>query len=524
MSTATAEPTMLEQQIPPSKVPDWWKLGDGVVLLAYACVTLWTIRYHEKWADEAQAWLIARDLDLRTIWFHELRYEGSPGLWHTILWIAQHVFHARYDALGYIGLTFAIAGAAVLLFKAPFPRFVRWPLAFTYVMVYQYAVIARPYTLLPLLAFCAAILFKDLRHPERMTVVLVLLALLTLHGAILAGCLGLAYLIDALRKWGTFDNSTRRNYVICAAVLACTLLFLFFVLKPTPDVEEFALKAEIVRLGESLHVRQPTWSMKLISAVTGSFLDFVIPSFVFIVLVGAWCALRRRMLLFVPPVAILIAFYMIVHGYSHHHGTVTIAFMTAIWVAWPSQEERLALDAFGQRATNGMLVLLLLFCAVQIWDSVGVINHEYRYPYSGAEDAADFLKSQHAERRPIFGFLYGVAGVQAYFDHNIFANIHTAYYHHGVPLDGMNLDLAALNRIAPGYIVIFTEQPQLMIDSGVLNPLGTAGYSMVHFSDGYLLYRRGVYVRQTYLIFGRRDSERPQSLTMPNSGTSGYFN
>src|ERR1700758_2748549 len=108
MSTAAAEPAIMEQQ--ERKTPDWWKRGDGAVLLAYACVTLWVMRYHEKWADEAQAWLIARDLDLRTIWFHELRYEGSPGLWHTILWIAQHIFHAPYGALGYIGMAGAAAG------------------------------------------------------------------------------------------------------------------------------------------------------------------------------------------------------------------------------------------------------------------------------------------------------------------------------------------------------------------------------------------------------------------------------
>ena len=53
---------------------------------------------------------------------------------------------------GYIGVAFAIAGVAVLVFKAPFPWFIRWPLAFTYFLIYQYAVIARPYTLLPLYA------------------------------------------------------------------------------------------------------------------------------------------------------------------------------------------------------------------------------------------------------------------------------------------------------------------------------------------------------------------------------------
>ncbi len=195
-STAASFPSPADA----SSLNPWWRIGDFGVLGLWIVVVALTISYHEKWADEAQAWLIARDLDLRTIWFHELRYEGSPGLWHTILWVAQHVFHAKYDAIGYIGMAGATAGVALLIFKAPFPRLIRWPLAFTYFMVYQYAVIARPYTLLPLLAFAAAILFKDIRHPERMTIVLVLLANLSVHGTILAGCFGFAYLIEAVRR------------------------------------------------------------------------------------------------------------------------------------------------------------------------------------------------------------------------------------------------------------------------------------------------------------------------------------
>jgi hypothetical protein len=490
-----------------AKTKDWWRIGDGLVLLPYAGVVLWTIRYHEKWADEAQAWLIARELDLRTIWFHELRYEGSPGLWHTILWIAQHLFHARYGAIGYIGLGFAIAGAAVLLFLAPFPRLIRWPLAFTYVIVYQYAVIARPYTLLPLLAFCAAILFKDLRRPEWMTVVLALLVLLTLHGAILAGCLALGYLLEAVKAWSGFEGNLKKRYILCAAAIVLTFVFLIVILKPTPDVEEFAMKKELAQMAESLHAKQPTWDMKLKAIVSGSFLDFPIPSLFFVGLTAAWCALRKKLLVFALPVTILIALYVGVHGYAHHHGTVTVAAITAIWIAWPNPAEWSTLKLYEWRATRGMVALLFLFCGVQIWDSIGVIRNEYRYPYSGAEDAAKFLKAEGAERGPIFGYLYGIAGVQAYFDHNIFANVHTAYFHHGLPLEGLNLDLGEVQRAAPGTIVVFTEQPQLMIDSGVLNGLLPLGYRMVHFSDGYQLYRRGVYVRQAYLIFRRESGE-----------------
>src|SRR5579885_3195291 len=111
------------ESLPAVKARELWKLGDAAVVLVYSSVVLWTLQYHEKWADEAQAWLIARDLDLKTIWFHELRYEGTPGLWHTILWIAQHVFHAKYGELGYTGAVFPIAGPAALLSLAPFPRF-----------------------------------------------------------------------------------------------------------------------------------------------------------------------------------------------------------------------------------------------------------------------------------------------------------------------------------------------------------------------------------------------------------------
>lgn len=487
------------------KLRDWWKAGDAIMLLVYSGVVLWTLQYHEKWADEAQAWLIARDLDLRTIWFHELRYEGSPGLWHTILWTAQHVFHAKYEVLGYIGVVFAIAGAAVLIFAAPFPRYVRWPLAFTYVMVYQYAVIARPYTLLPLLAFCAAIFFKDLLHPERITIILVLLAMLTLHGAILAGCLGLAYFFEAQRQWSAFDKAVQRKYWSCAALLACIFLFLFKILKPTPDVEEFALKQELARLPDIVLAKQPTWEMKLVSIISGAFLDYVTASIVFLLFVGAWCAMRRRLLVFIVPVAALIGLYVAVHGYSHHHGTVTIATLMAIWIAWPSRQEELHMGLNQRRALSGMILCLLFFCVINILDSFVVIKHEYLYPYCGAEDATRFLISNGAERKPIFGLLYGMVAIQANFDHNIFANMHSTFFHHGVPLEGTMLDTSEVQRVGPGFIVAFTEQPQLMIDSGVMNDLVPLGYKLVHFSDGYLLYKRGVYVRQAYFIFQRMD-------------------
>lgn len=483
--------------------------------MVYTFVVVWTIRYHEKWADEAQAWLIARDLSLRDIWFHESRYEGSPGLWHTILWVAQHVFHLGYGAIGYIGLVFAIAGAGVLVFLAPFPRYVRWPLAFTYVMVYQYAVIARPYTMLPLLAFSAAIFFKDLHRPERMTLVLVLLAILTIHGTILAGCLGLAYLIEAIKRWATFTKAVHRKYAICLTVMTGTLVFLFLILKPTPDVEEFVLKRQFAQAPPAFQKELPGLGEKLISVTSGAFLDWFVPSVVFVLLLAAWCVWRRRWLTFILPVGVLIAFYGVVHGFAHHHGTVFLAAITGLWIAWPEREEWLAFSSYEQLALMAVKGLLLILCAINIWDSAVVIRREYLYPYSGAKDAARYLKAVGADRGPMFGLLFGVAAVQAYFDHNIFINNPTAYFHHGLPLYGTWLDVDLLERVKPEYVVAYSMEPELMIQTGV-GELTSRGYELVHFSDGYYLYKRSVFEREVYFIFRRAHANSVGSL--PESG------
>ncbi len=482
--------------------PAWERIGNFLVLLAYSSVVLFTVRYHEKWADEAQAWLIARDLPLSRIWFYELRYEGSPGLWHTILWVAQHWFHAPYAALGYIGVAFAIAGAAVLIFKAPFPWYVRWPLAFTYVMVYQYAVIARPYTLLPLLCFLVAILFKDVEHPERMTVVLVLLAMLTLHGSILAACFGLLYLIDAIKSWRTMSDRQRNRYFICAAVMVFAFLFIFVILKPTPDVGEFAVKRALDQATEEVQATYPTAMRKLTAVVSGAFLDFLAPSVVFLILAAAWCYMRGLLWAYVLPVGLLLALYAKVHGYPHHHGTVFIAAIAAFWIAWPTGDEMHSLRGRQQQAMRGMVVLLLCLFAVNIWDAAVVIQREYRFPYSGSEDAAQYLKSVGADHSTVFGFLFGVNAVQAYFDHNILSNIPTAYYHNGLPLVGDVLNVAELNRVRPEYIVAYSCEPQLMIKIGIPE-LESRGYKMVHFSDGYYLYKQAVYQRESYFILRR---------------------
>ncbi len=155
--------------------------------------------------------------------------------------------------------------------------------------------------------------------------------------------------------------------------------------------------------------------------------------------------MRRRFLTFALPVAAMLALYSF-HGDLHHQGTALVAAIAAMWIAWPSAEEQGALKARELLAVRGMVFLLLRLCAVNIWDAIVVIHREYLYPYCGAEDAARYLKTVGADRGPMVGLLYGIVSVQAYFDHNIFANTSTTYFHHGIPFEGAAVTTDELRR------------------------------------------------------------------------------
>ena len=148
------------------------------------------------------------------------------------------------------------------------------------------------------------------------------------------------------------------------------------------------------------------------------------------------------------------------------------------------------------------MTALLLLCAANIWDAEVATRNDYLYPYSGAEDAANYLRSVGADREKIIGFLYGAVGIQPYFDRNILANFPATYYHQGLPFVGLELDINEFRRMSPDYVVAFTEQPQMMMQYDI-PALAAERYEIVHFSDGYMIYKRGVYVRQCYFILRR---------------------
>lgn len=119
------------------------RVPECLALAAYMALLALVMSRHEPWFDEAEAWLMTRDLSLADLIFGWLRYEGHPPVWYLLLALPAKLGVPYEWGLKTVEWLCASAAAAVLLFRSPFPRAARLALPFTYFLFYQYGVNAK---------------------------------------------------------------------------------------------------------------------------------------------------------------------------------------------------------------------------------------------------------------------------------------------------------------------------------------------------------------------------------------------
>ena len=129
------------------------------IFIIYAVITLITAFFHEPWRDEAQAWLLARDLSPLAM-IREMGYDGSPALWHFLLMPLAKA-HLPYFSMQLLHWILALSAAGIFIYKSPFHPVFKTLFIFSYYPLYEYAIISRSYVLSILLLFTIALFFKD---------------------------------------------------------------------------------------------------------------------------------------------------------------------------------------------------------------------------------------------------------------------------------------------------------------------------------------------------------------------------
>jgi hypothetical protein len=168
-------------------------------LIIYACLVLYGVYIHESWADEAQAWLLARDLGFIDL-FKALPAEGHPPLWYLIIFpFAKLGF--PYETVKILAALISIAAIYILLLRTKAPVLLKLSIPFGYYVSYQYAIFGRSYCLI--LFFIAAIISLYPRRFEKPWLfALCVVGLFNSHMLVFsfAFCIMLLFLLDAWQQ------------------------------------------------------------------------------------------------------------------------------------------------------------------------------------------------------------------------------------------------------------------------------------------------------------------------------------
>ena len=451
-----------------------WGAWENWALAAYLLVVGTGVAFHESWADEAQAWLLARDSGWWQMMLHLVRYEGTPGLWHSLLWLLARL-GVSFAGMHWITAAFAAGGVAVLLRFAPFPRILRLLLPFTFFLAYQDAVIARSYVLFTVLAFGAAALLRArARRPLLLALLLGLMANLSVH-CFLAS-LGLAAV--AFAQLPPFH---RARYALrlalplglCWAIAVATAL-------PPPDVafpagkniaeswkklvaaaehKPYQAPAEVEPAGELSPVLPPVHHrtsaqnlqrrvVRLLALMTFPLSSSRLLGLAAAVLVLAHGFARGGRVALVPYLLLLVAFVPLYIA-PRHTGVLFVTFLVTAWLSWPRQEDT--------RWARSLVFVLLLITAEQLGWTAQALMADVGGAYSGGRMTAEFLR-EHAVGKRVAGFYYHDVAVlpdPAPGLPTVFANQRTAYW-----------DWSRANRTDPQAPLAWRAHPDYVIVGG----------------------------------------------------------
>ena len=402
----------------------WQNAAYALAFIGFVYLAALTGSHHEPWADEAQAWLIARDSSYWDIIAKYARYEGTPCLWHLIL-RTLILSGLQYQHLYLVSVFFSSLGVFLFLFLSKFPPYIKITLPFTYFVLYQFTVVSRSYCLiLPALCFVAVIYAKRFVKPWLFSLALLLLSQICIYTMLIAGLLFVFHLKDLfqMRRDKDKENLLRRNVLSMAVVGLGFLLTVLYVYPPS-DLSfavGYSLNPMIVLVKGILIA-----STSLVGN-TSSVFSMIVGGSLFLVILLHLLKQYKPMKPMLILVIILTVFISIIHFNFYHAGILYITFISALWI--------FGTDEFFQniklKKKTLMSFALLCIAIAQIYWSVCSVKNDISANYSAAQETASYLEENMPENGTVYGLGVWATAIEPYFESNIFDNYNSekAFY------------------------------------------------------------------------------------------------
>ena len=368
--------------------------------------------HHEPWADEAQSWLIARDNSYLEIVRDVLKYEGHPLLWYFIL-RTLILMHFPYDWLFIIPFACACIGAGLILFKSKFPMIIKIIFPFTYYIFYQYGVVARSYSLVfPILALIAVSYKYRFKRPFLYSLLLILNAGISAQTFVISFILLCFYLFEALK----LKTKIKKIKIFSGSLIVLGYMFLtaLYLKTPLDCSARHYIHFDYINVMRILYTTAKSWFN-----LSGDFVGRSLYSITIIIFYTATvkylCSTTYKKILFLALNFSVIIILTSLYCCAWHCGLVILTYMFSLWILCTKNELK-----FDKNKLCYIFMCVLFF--IQVFWSIKSGADDYLGKYSGAAEAAGFIKNNNLTRGKIYGLGFKSVALQPYFPENIYGN------------------------------------------------------------------------------------------------------
>lgn len=354
---------------------------------------------HEPWRDEANVWIMARELSPLEL-FKEIRYQGHPCLWYLLIMPFAKV-GLSFRAIGYVSYCVMAVSAGLFIFKAPFHKLVKSVAVFSPIFTYYYAEIARNYCLIALFLVLLALYYP--KRNEKCILYGLLLGLLVQSDTIAlmaAGMISLMWLGEAAWKWIKEKSPTPLIQVLKGIWIP--LVSLFFLIAQFYHVSDSPV-FEMKRFGlRELAGEVRNYGYYILERLTGRGEGFCLLFFVLIL--GLLLAVSLQLKNFWSSLVLVAAYFfealfsvMVYQLHIWHFIALCFVMLWTMWVLYLQKEERQAEGKVLRVSLAGLQIMLLVLsvCMFMRWNApeeASGLDNALHGLYSDGEAAAEYIR------------------------------------------------------------------------------------------------------------------------------------
>lgn len=442
-----------------------------VVLVLFIVLTTIGVLHHEPWFDEAQAWLIAQDLNFIEL-LKYMKYEGHMFMWFLAL-MPSAKLHLIYPLpMLFTNVVFAWGAIFILLKKCPLNPILKVLITFSMPIAYQYAVIARPYAMGVFFLFALAALYKEkLERPILYAILITLCANTSSMALCGAAAFGIIFIYDYIKSKKEFWK-TKEFYELCAIAIFCAAILGFQLLGADKQVDKYA--AFYLYTKDNFGF----FFTSIFEGVFSKFYDDMNCAYLCVIMLlllpifAFWRDKKTLFFFYFNYVILSVIFLKVYNGYNWHHYFYFIYLIISMWIFDKTKSN------IWHKVLIGLFTFALMIAVVATYYAY---DEDIKGTYTESKSVADYI---------IKNDKYKNANI-------VFCDEHS---HSIVPYLKDN-GITSYNCEAKNKISFFDRRfyKQYQLDSNLLNP---KYFTKFEDKDTYVVFYHGRYTKMKNPYYG----------------------